>query len=155
MGGLYDYLGAIAERLRGVRVCCGDWARVLGPSPTTKNGITGVFLDPPYHDADRDPSLYGADSLTVAHDVREWAIEHGDDPKLRIALCGYDPLAMPDGWQVVHWKAAGGYGSQGNGQGRTNAHREVIWFSPHCLTPGVAQPEQAALMEAIPSTHSS
>lgn len=43
--------------------------------------------------------------------------------------------AMPERWQAVPWKARGGYGSQGNGQGRANAAREVLWFSPHCLCP--------------------
>jgi site-specific DNA-adenine methylase len=35
-------------RLRRVRVCCGDWTRVLGRSATECIGVTGVFLDPPY-----------------------------------------------------------------------------------------------------------
>lgn len=39
------------------------------------------------------------------------------------------------GWTPVYWKAPGGYGSQGNGRGRENAKREVIWFSPFCLQP--------------------
>ena len=44
------YMRELAERLRKVRVCCGDWSRVCGPSVTIKHGITGVFLDPPYAD---------------------------------------------------------------------------------------------------------
>lgn len=134
-GGIYEYFAALADRLRRVRVCCGDWSRVCGPTPTIKQGLTGVFLDPPYADeADRKDGLYAVDSLTVAHQVREWAIENGDDPKMRIALCGYDgEHSMPDDWSVVAWKAKGGYGSQSNGKGRENSGRERIWFSPHCL----------------------
>jgi len=57
-------------------------------------------------------------------------------PLYRIALCGYSgEHSMPGGWIEVPWKTAGGYGSQGNGQGRANAARERIWFSPHCSTP--------------------
>ena len=139
-----SYMRAIAERLRGVRVCCGDWSRVLGPSPTVKNGLTGVFLDPPYMDGQRDGNLYGTDDIGVAHDVMDWAIEHGNDPRLRIALCGYQGnYTMPEGWQRVNWKAKGGYGSQGNGNGRRNAGREVIWFSPHCLT--IEEPRQITM----------
>lgn len=125
---------ALADRLRRVRVCCGDWSRVCGPTPTVKQGLTAVFLDPPYADtARRDPDLYTRDSLTVAHAVWEWAIAHGDDPRLRIALCGYDgEHAMPDSWECVPWKANGGYGSQAK-QDNGNARRERIWFSPHCL----------------------
>jgi hypothetical protein len=134
-----DYFDALANRLRRVRVCCGDWSRVLGPSPTEKLGLTGVFLDPPYSgDADRDDSLYGVDDLSVAHGVRAWCIEHGENPLLRIALCGYrgehDELESL-GWEAVEWKARGGYGSQSNGRGRENSKREVVWFSPHCLKP--------------------
>ncbi|MDE2106709.1 MAG: hypothetical protein KGL39_56360 [Patescibacteria group bacterium] len=105
--------------------------------PTTKQGLTAVFLDPPYADtAGRDPSLYANDSLTVAHDVREWAIEHGDDPKLRIALCGYEgEHVMPESWECVAWKAKGGYGSQSTKHDNPNAKRERIWFSPHCPRP--------------------
>jgi hypothetical protein len=68
--------------------------------------------------------------------VREWAIENGDNPSLRIALCGYEgEHQMPDSWDCVAWKARGGYGSQGDGRGRENAARERIWFSPYCLKP--------------------
>jgi DNA adenine methylase len=132
--GLYEYLGELADRLRGVRVCSGDWSRVCGPTPTTKLGLTGVFLDPPYGEADgRSPRLYTAESLTVADDVREWAAERGEDPQIRIALCGYDSSTMPAGWTCESWKAKGGYGSQGEGRGRANAGRERVWFSPYCL----------------------
>ena len=133
---LLAYMRGLADRLRRVRVCCGDWSRICGPSPTVKLGITGVFLDPPYADSyDRAEGLYAYDSLTVAHEVREWAIEHGNDSDLRIALCGYEGAGMPRDWEVVAWKARGGYGSQGDGRGRENAARETIWFSPACLKP--------------------
>lgn len=133
--GLLGWMQALSERLRRVRVCCGDWSRVCGPSPTVKLGLTGVFLDPPYSDeAGRTADIYAQDCGDVAHDVRRWAIEHGDDPMLRIALCGYEgEHAMPETWAEAAWKAHGGYGSQGEGRGRENAGRERIWFSPHCL----------------------
>lgn len=129
------YMRQLAERLRGVRVCCGDWSRICGPSPTIKHGITGVFLDPPYADeADRTDGLYAQDDTAVSKAVREWAIEWGNHPDMRIALCGYEgEHQMPDSWECIAWKARGGYGSQGNGKGRENAGRERIWFSPHTL----------------------
>jgi site-specific DNA-adenine methylase len=132
---LFQYMNELANRLRRVRVCCGDWNRVCGPTPTVKLGITGVFLDPPYADAaDRTDDLYSADSLTVANEVREWAIAQGDDQRIRIALCGYEgEHQMPESWECVEWKARGGYGSQGENQARENSKKERIWFSPHCL----------------------
>ena len=130
---LRDMMARLSDRLRRVRVCSGDWARVTGPSPTTKHGITAVFLDPPYSHAERDDRLYRVE-MAVADKVRDWAIEHGDDPLFRIALCGYDgEHAMPDGWQAHAWQPNGGYGSQGDARGRENAAREVVWFSPHCV----------------------
>lgn len=129
------WLRTLSERLRRVRVCCGDWSRICGPTPTTLQGLTAVFLDPPYSaKAGRTRQIYGREeSLTVADDIREWAVEHGEDPLLRIALCGYEgEHAMPPTWSVFAWKAHGGYSSQG-GSGRENARRERIWFSPHCI----------------------
>ena len=138
-GQIIEWFQSLANRLARVRVCCGDWKRVCGPTPTVKQGLTAVFLDPPYADtAKRDPELYRYDSESVAHDVREWAIEHADDPKMRIALCGYeDEHNMPGDWTCVPWKAKGGYASQNRcpGGNSVNSHRERIWFSPHCLKP--------------------
>jgi hypothetical protein len=131
--GLYSYMDDLCERFRSVRVCCGDWIRVLGPVPTTTLGLTGVFLDPPYNMAGRSGNLY-AEEMPTADAVREWAIAHGDNPKMRIALCGYSgEHEMPDSWDEVPWKTSGGYANQGDARGRQNAKRERIWFSPHCL----------------------
>lgn len=67
--------------------------------------------------------------------VRAWALANGDNPLLRIALCGYEgEHVMPESWRVFAWKTQGGYGhSQKPGQGLANRVRERIWFSPHCL----------------------
>ena len=130
---LRDYLRQLAARLRRTRVTCGDFARVLGPSVTWRHGLTAVLLDPPYDQSER-AAVYAVET-DAAHRARAWAIENGDNPLLRIALCGYDSIEMPEGWQMLRWKAAGGYGSQGKGRGRENAVREVVWFSPHCLNP--------------------
>lgn len=134
-GELSAYFAELCVRLRNVRVCCGDWSRVCGDAPTIKQGLTGIFLDPPYADtAKRNPDLYRKESTTVAHAVREWAIERGDNPKFRIALCGYEgEHVMPDTWECVAWKARGGYANRS--ETIANAKRERIWFSPHCVRP--------------------
>ena len=137
---LTAYMRQLAARLERVRVVCGDWTRVMGPSVTWKHGLTAVFLDPPYSaEAGRQSRLYSTDSGTVAHDVRRWCVENGDNPLLRIALCGYrdegHEALESHGWHAHAWKANGGYGNQGKGRGRANAGREVIWFSRHCLNP--------------------
>jgi hypothetical protein len=125
--------GALAERLERVRVCSGDWSRVCGPSVTFKHGLTGVFLDPPYADtAERASDLYRTDSESVAHAVREWAIENGENNLLRIALCGYEgEHEMPGSWSVYEWSAGEGFGAQAE-QRSGNGKQERIWFSPAC-----------------------
>ena len=128
------WLEALSARLRRVRVACGDWTRILGESVTVKHGITAVLLDPPYS-SDEHSVAYGASSGDVAGAVRQWAITNGDNPALRIALCGYEgEHTMPSSWACVPWKTKGGYASQGNGTGRENSARERVWFSPHCLS---------------------
>lgn len=136
--GILDYLAKLSDRLRRVRVACGEWDCVLSESVTTKHGVTAVMLDPPY-DADEHSVTYSANS-NVGGAVRAWAISNGDNPLMRIALCGYEgEHTMPESWECVPWKAQGGYGSQGDGAGRENAARERIWFSPHCLRPTEAK----------------
>jgi len=135
---LIGYLRGFADRLRNVRVCCGDWSRVCGPCVTFKHGVTGVFLDPPYADtANRTAGLYAVDCQAVAHQAREWALAHGTNPLLRIVLAGYSEHESLEshGWSVARWEARGGYGLQGKkeGLGNTNKTRETLYFSPHCL----------------------
>jgi hypothetical protein len=141
--GLLAWFEALQTRLRHVRVCCGDWTRVLGPSVTWAHGLTGIIFDPPYAEEEgRDMGLYAEESGTVAHDVRAWCLEHGRHPLLRVVLCGYDTThdaLLAEGWTKVAWKAGGGYCNLGNGRGRENTTREMIWRSPHCLTAPMAQ----------------
>jgi len=130
--GIEAWFGELSQRLRRVRIACGEWDRVLGDSVTVKHGTTAVLLDPPYS-ADEHSVTYSAAS-DVAAQVREWAIANGDNHQLRIALCGYEgEHPMPMSWECVPWKARGGYGSQADGRGRENSARERIWFSPACI----------------------
>lgn len=126
----------LQERFRYVRVCCGDWKRVLGYTPTCMHGLTGILLDPPYSHSERDGNLYNEDH-DIAGDVREWCLENGANPLLRIVLCGYmgegHELLSNKGWREVAWKAHGGFAHMHEGRGRENRHRERLWFSPHCL----------------------
>lgn len=132
---LVEYLSGFTDRLSDVRVCCGDWFRVISsPAATFKHGLTGVFLDPPYSGvANRDNALYGVENQQVAHDVRKWAIEQDQNRDMRIVLCGYEgEHEMPADWRTIEWQAAGGYGGP---QSRSwlNRKRERLWLSPHCL----------------------
>ena len=135
-----EWFRALQKRLRRVRIVCGDWRRVLGPSVLGKGKNVGgrrpcaVFLDPPYDPALRVGNLYAEDDASVSRDAREWALEHGDDPDLRICLAGYyDEHAahMPKTWRVHRWKGRRGYAKASN----ENRQEETLWFSKHCITP--------------------
>ncbi len=128
-----------------MRIACGDWERVLGPS-VRRSGVCGVFLDPPYatgHD------LYAATTdgaQDVALQVRQWAIDHADDDNQRIVLAGYaGEYDMPAGWTAVPWKGRGGatYASA-----KLNNRREVLWCSPQCLPVTTDRAPSLALEEA-------
>jgi hypothetical protein len=135
---LLDWFGRLRDRLRTVRVCCGDWLRVCdSESVTVRLGVTGINFDPPYDpEAGRHAGLYAVESRTAARDVRRYCLERGDDPKMRIVLAGYAGEGHEDlerhGWEPVLWKAGGGYGNRTKA-GKANAKRERLWLSPHCL----------------------
>jgi DNA adenine methylase len=134
--GLFETLERLSIRLRPVMILSGDWKRVTTPATMYASGCPiGVFLDPPYAMAERAGGLYGTETECSA-EVRTWAIEAGQDPKMRICLAGYEgEHVLPPNWECVAWKAQGGYGNRSNGRGKANAGRERLWFSPGCLRP--------------------
>jgi hypothetical protein len=133
---LLAYFYALADRLRRVRVCCGDWSRVVTDGALSYGATVGILLDPPYTaEAGRDGTIYRMEDLSIGHQVAAWGIANGDNPRYRIALCGYEgEYEMPDRWQVYRWKAGASYqSSNANGKNQENREKETIWFSPHCL----------------------
>lgn len=165
---LAGWMRSLSDRLRLVRTCYGDWNRICGSrTTTTRIGLTGVFLDPPYalncerlwaiirhltqgadypavaKSSQRHGDLYANDKHQDLDDlvarVSVWCRDHGDDPLMRIAVCGYEgehDWLEGHGWEAVAWKAHGGYGNRK--AGNENKTRERIWFSPHCLSDGGA-----------------
>lgn len=142
--GLRAWMQALSQRLRRVRVCCGDWSRVMGPSVLWKHGLTGVYLDPPYSgETGRAENLYTVEDLQVAHAVRDWCVEHGSNRLLRIVLSGYETEhdeLLVHGWRKEGWTATGGFGNQRQQGMNENRHREVLWISPHCVEREREQP---------------
>ena len=143
----FQYLSA---RLRHVRIVNGDWRRVVTSGALftlqarQEKGVCGVFLDPPYASATgRAMGLYTEDNGTVADDVRQWCVDNGDNPKLRIVLSGFDsehPELEVRGWRVVEWFKSG-WLKGGMAQQSANGHsqgRERLWLSPHCRAPVAA-----------------
>lgn len=130
---ILDTFERLAARLRGVRVACGDFERVLSDSVTWRHGTTAILLDPPYADGEEVYSA-GDDACGTFARAAAWAAEHGSDRRLRVILCGYEGTwTPPDGWETVAWKARGGYGAQRADGSNENAKRERLWCSPGCL----------------------
>jgi hypothetical protein len=146
---LVEWFRRLRDRLRTVRVCCGDWKRVCGSeSVTTRLGVTGIFLDPPYsQQSGRHMGLYSQDCGKVAHEVREYCVERGSNDQMRIVLAGYEGEhneLEKHGWGKIEWKAVGGYGNQ-SGTVNENAKKERLWFSPFCVSmdmPLFQEPEE-------------
>jgi hypothetical protein len=128
-----EWFEKLQDRLRNVRVTCGDWSRVLNESVTTRHGLTGVFLDPPYTKGNMDYAVGGVGG-TLADVVRAWCVENGNNPLLRIVLCGHagehDEL-LSHGWHLRKWKAHKGYAL--SDEAVANTASEALWCSPHCI----------------------
>lgn len=135
---------SLHHRMRGVTVMHGDWARlVTEPSMFEGLGVrtpVGVFLDPPYG----VDAMVGAKRTYTHHreglqaEVRAWALKHGANRRVRIALCGYEGEHedFPPGWTVHSWSSGGFAFSKKQNERR---HDERVWFSPGCL-PATVQP---------------
>ena len=123
-----QYLQALAYRLERVRICCGDWKRVI-KSPTVlfaKQKMVGLFLDPPYSVS---PDMYAV-CKDVTAEVREWCKAAGDNPNVKIALCGFEADGHDEllnhGWQKIEGKAGG----SGYNKNKADHKRERIYLSP-------------------------
>ena len=146
------WMRLLSARLRHVRICNGDWSRVCttGAMHTLRvrtGGVCGVFLDPPYDNAERAKGLYSADDGSIAAACRAWAIEAGRDPRNRIVLAGYDVEhreLLEHGWREYEWFKRDGLLT--GGINKASGPRERLWASPHCLHPDT-QPEQLELFE--------
>lgn len=147
--GVRGYFERLRARLRGAKIVCGDWSRVVRHLPGRgcyAKGTTAVILDPPYsREAGRADVIYRCEDLAVAHRARAWAVRAARHRRTRLVLCGYEgehPRSEMRGWAEVAWSAQGGLGvmrhaasrrAGGPGRGAANRHRERLWFSPACL----------------------
>lgn len=130
---IMEWFGKLHDRLRDVRVTCGDWSRVVKDSVTTRHGLTGLFLDPPYTLGAMDYAAGGVGG-DLAREVQAWCAANGNNPLLRIVLCGHagehDAL-IEEGWHTRTWTARKGYAL--TDVAVANSASETIWCSPHCV----------------------
>ena len=134
-----QWFGELHDRMRDVRVACGDWSRVVKDSVTTRHGLTGVFLDPPYTKGAMDYAVGGCGG-ELALQVQAWCAENGDNPQLHIVLCGHagehDAL-LQRGWGARKWAARTGYAL--SDEAKANSAGETLWCSPHCMAAEIDQ----------------
>ena len=129
---IYTWFRQLSERLRYVRVVCGDWTRVCGGNWQDNIGPVGIYFDPPYENKDRD-DVYAVDCFQVGGLVRKWAIERGELKDYRICISGYDMNneLSDHGWESYSWETGGGY-SNVSGKKNDNCSKEILWMSPNC-----------------------
>lgn len=130
-----------------MRVCCGDWQRVITNGTLSYGTTVGVFLDPPYDTAIRDATLYNhegdAGDEQLSAQVRAWCIANQDNPRYRIVLAGYAGEHELPGWREIAWKARAAYKSN-RGDQNGNRKLERLWLSPNCLS--IESDEQLRLL---------
>jgi hypothetical protein len=151
---LRAWFALLQARLRHVRILNGDWSRAVtvGASHTLRvrmGGVAGFFLDPPYGEEVRAIGVYANDDGAVAAKVRQWCLKAGADPKNRIVLAGFDTEHAElerHGWRVYEWFKRDRLLT--GGINKSQAHRERLWASPHCLYPD-CQPRQESLFAAL------
>jgi site-specific DNA-adenine methylase len=135
--GLEAYFQNLSERLRYTIVFCGDWKRAVTKGVLSKGSRFGIFLDPPYDQNLRSENLYNIDDLTLSKEVNQWCVENGDNPKYRIALCGYEGEhnnLEELGWKKFAWVTGRSYGtSKGKSPNSENRFLERVWYNRYCL----------------------
>lgn len=151
--GLLVWMRQLAERLRLVRIVCGDFERVVTPAVTVSHGITGIIWDPPYsmtlragriYDGEDAPGTPHEDTVAQRAARRARELEEAHGANLRQVFAGYEGEHDFPGWRCIPWKTRGGYGNQAHGRGRENSERERLWLSPNCLSK--PQPLQGSLL---------
>lgn len=134
-----DWMHRLADRLRGVRITCGDWKRVADSRSVTFNhGLTAIFLDPPYTHGNMNYAEGGVGG-ELSREVQAWCLEAGTNTKLRIVLCGHageHDILEAHGWRAEIWASGGGYARSAIAKEKRKS--ETLWFSPACL--GCAEP---------------
>ena len=129
-----DWFAKLHARLRDVRVTCGDWGRVVKDSVTTRHGLTGVFLDPPYTKGAMDYAAGGV-GTDLPMQVQAWCAANGNNAAMRIVLCGHkgehDAL-LQHGWHTRIWTARKGYALTDDAV--QNSKDETLWCSQHCVS---------------------
>lgn len=129
---LMSTLAWFKARLRNVRIMSGDWQRALRPSITTAHdGVTGVFLDPPYKGYE---AAYG-DVESTSSEVCSWCSENGISERLRIVLCGYGD--EHDALLEYGWAKQSVLKRRGMQKAKEHTGKlEAMWLSPHCVRQG-------------------
>jgi hypothetical protein len=74
--------------------------------------------------------------------VQAWCAQNGDNPELRIVLCGHDgehDALLQHGWHTRNWEARTGYAK--TEEAINNTKSETLWCSPHCVPVNKKQTE--------------
>lgn len=133
LGAIVSWLSELQDRLKHVRVTSVDWKKVTNHCVSTYHGLTAIFLDPPYTNANLDYPAGGVGG-PLADEVRQWCLANGGNRLFRIVLCGHEGEhgeLLKHGWFTVKWKAHKGFAT--TQEARSNVKKEILWCSPYCV----------------------
>ena len=129
---LLPWMAKLSERLSNVIVLRRSWESGVTNPMTTYRAKCAVFLDPPYLTAERSSDMYGSDRQGTSDDAArasyKWAVEHGGDPRFRIAYCCHEG-DFPRARRMGCFSHAG---SAASGAQIASTGRNQVMFSPHC-----------------------
>lgn len=110
--------------------------RVVEESTFKSFKTTAIFFDPPYGAKGQFGKAYGKeDSNIIARDVMYWCKMKEDRKDLRIAVCGYEGEHNKlTSWTKLNWSTNGGMNNTSKSKEVLNKDREIVLFSPSCLS---------------------
>jgi hypothetical protein len=106
-----EYVAALSERLRNVQVFWNDFEVVAGNRKDQSPSALSAFFSTRPTRATCGDFDYDTDGADVWHRAARWAVANGDNPKLRIAVCGYNDAEsdalFPTNWARFIWSRSG------------------------------------------------
>lgn len=130
------YFALLSERLRTVRICCGDWKRVVTKPTLLAHRRIGVFLDPPYSLTNPEVThtvVYRHDNFDTK-EVEAWCkATAAEYPHIRIVLAGREGEYDLPGWSKLAWAAKRPFATA-DSVDDGDRFKERLWASPACLS---------------------
>lgn len=133
---MYRRQDRIADLLRFATILYGDFERMLTGVFITSISPTAVFLDPRYL-LSHIGNFFVEYTESYIERARNWCVNHGNAPLLRIALLGHchEHNILEDyGWFKVSLGVNRFYDMHADMDQNSVMNMVSIWFSPYCIS---------------------